>query len=180
MALDRLEHCFRHIAHPHYSDGTQARFDPLHSDQYCHFLFFLSWQAYTDAQDEDLAKRLFYLNKILHAFNCMYDTALPDVFWLIHVVGTVLGKARYRNHLVVRQNCTVGAIRGDYPDLGNGLILSANTSVIGRCRIGQNVMLGPGCTLVNENVPDNTLVLRNPKIICKPNSERALSTHFYH
>lgn len=177
-ALPRLEHCFARIAHAQYSDGEQARFDPLHSDQYCHYLYFLASQAFAETQDEDLAKRIFYLNKALHGFNCMYDTVLPDVFWVIHSVGIVLGKAQYGRYFVVRQNCSIGAIRGEYPVVGEGLILSAGAAVIGRCRIGRNVMLGPGCTVINEDVADNSLVLGSSTNVRKENGGRALAAHF--
>jgi len=177
-ALDRVEYCFARIAHPRYSDDHGALFDPLNSDQYCQFLYFLSNSVHDRGGSEILAGRLFCLNKALHGFNCMYDTKLPAVFWVIHAVGTVLGKARYGSHFVVRQNCTVGALGQHYPQLGDGVVLSAGASIIGRCRIGRNVMLGPDCCLVNQEVPDDTLVTASSRLKTRANSPRALSTHF--
>lgn len=178
-ALDRVEHCFRHIAHPSYSDAAGARFDPFQSDQYCQYLYFLSRTVHEESQDRRLAGRLFALNKALHAFNCMYDTVLPDIFWVIHAVGTVLGKASYSDYLVVRQNCTVGAIRGEYPVMGEGLILSAGASVIGACRIGRNVMVGPGCQVVNQDLPDDTFVASAPTLKRRKNGPRPFEAHFH-
>lgn len=177
-ALDRLEFCFRHIAHPAYSENGGARFNVLNSDQYCHFLYFLANTVHARGGSEVLCQRLFCLNKALHGFNCMYDTQLPQVFWIIHAVGTVLGKATYGSHLVVRQNCTVGALGGHYPVLGDRVVLSAGASVIGRCDIGRNVMIGPGCCVLNRRIPPNTLVTTTPRIKQRPNSPRAFSIHF--
>jgi len=178
-ALDRIENCFSHISHPSYYAQQQARFDIFHSDQYCTYLYFLSSSIFQSGGDLILAKKIFALNKALHAFNCMYDTLLPDVFWLIHIVGTVLGKANYSNFLVVRQNCTVGAMAGAYPTIGKGFVMSAGSSVIGNCKIGANVMLGPGCTIVNRAVEDNTLIILNDSHTSRVNSQRALKAHFH-
>lgn len=177
-ALGRTERCFSKITHPSYGDGSQVRFNHLHSDQYCQFLYLLSREVYLSEGNTELAQKLFCLNKALHSFNCMYDTELPEFFWLIHVVGAVLGKAKYSNFLVVRQNCTVGAIAGDYPELGEGLILSAGASIVGRCRIGRNVMVGPGCCLVNREVADNVFITNEPVWRERPNGEKALRVHF--
>ncbi len=179
ITLERTENCFSHISHPSYYSEQQARFDIFHSDQYCTYLYFLSNSIFQSGEDLTLAKKIFALNKALHAFNCMYDTLLPDIFWLIHVVGTVLGKANYSNFLVVRQNCTVGAMAGAYPTIGKGFVMSAGSSLIGNCQIGANVMLGPGCTIVNRVVEDNTLIALNPGLNSRANSQRALEAHFH-
>ncbi|MCW5559393.1 MAG: hypothetical protein KIT22_16380, partial [Verrucomicrobiae bacterium] len=176
-ALDRVEYCFARIAHPRYSDDKGALFDPLNSDQYCQFLYFLSNSVHERGGSETLASRLFCLNKALHGFNCMYDTKLPAVFWVIHAVGTVLGKASYGSHFVVRQNCTVGALGGFDPQIGVRVVLSAGASIIGRCQIGRNVMLSPDCCLVNQEVPDDTLVTASSRLKTRPNSPRAFSIH---
>jgi len=87
VALQRLEYSFQHYA------GGPIAIDVLHSDRYCMYVYLLSNTVYKDAGNTRLAGKLFYLNKALHAFNCMYDAELPAIFLLIHVVGTVLGKA---------------------------------------------------------------------------------------
>jgi len=177
-ALERVEFCFRHIQNPHFFRDGSARLDHLFSDQYAQFLCYLANAAWKERGDEPLAKKIFYLNKAMHAVNCVYDTAIPDIWWLIHAVGAVIGKARYSNYLVVRQNCTIGAIRGEYPEIGEGLILSAGAMVVGRCRIGDNVMLGPGCVVMNQDIPDNVLVRASTAVETKPNSGRAFDVHF--
>lgn len=177
-ALDRLEFCFRRIAHPSYCDNGEARFDVLNSDQYCHFLYFLANTVHARGGPESLCQRLFCLNKALHGFNCMYDTQLPSVFWIIHAVGTVLGKASYGSHLVVRQNCTVGALGGHYPVIADRVVLSAGASIIGRCDIGRNVMIGPGCCVLNQKIPPNTLASTTLQLKQRPNSPRAFAIHF--
>ena len=177
-ALERVEYCFRHVAYRSYSEDGRAKFDVLHSDQYCAYLYFLANTVYRREGDPSVATKLYYLNKTLHAFNCMYDTELPDIFLIAHAVGTVLGKARYSNYLVVLHNCTVGSLSGRYPTLGERLILCAGSSVIGDCRVGDNVMLAPGCTVIRQEIPSNTLVVPASGVELRPNSERAIGTFF--
>jgi len=113
--------------------------------------------------------------------NCTYHLAFPDVFWIIHGVGTVIGNAKLSEYLVVRQGCTIGAIGGEYPEIGEGFIMSANTSIIGSCKIGRNVMLEPGSVLLKQSIPDNQRVSGNhfTGYTLKAQSEKALAIHFH-
>jgi serine O-acetyltransferase len=142
------------------------------------YLYFLSNTVYTTDQNTHLAAKVFYLNKALHAFNCMYDSDLPDVFLLIHVVGTVLGKARYSNFMVVGQNCTVGALRGEYPVLGERVILGAGSSIIGRCQVGDDVMLAPGAQVFQRDIPNHSLVRSSVHIELREYAGRAARHYF--
>jgi serine O-acetyltransferase len=177
-ALERVEFCFRHVALRGYSESGEARFDPLHADQYCAYLYFLSNTVYRNDGDPRLAAKLFGLNKALNAFNCMYDTELPDIFLVVHGMGTVLGKAKYADYLLVAHNCTIGAIGGVYPTMSEKLILSAGASVIGESRVGENVLLEPGCNLVKTNVPPNTRVSGPGPYSFKPNTLRPIEYYF--
>jgi serine O-acetyltransferase len=181
-ALQRLEHAFVRINHASYSREGNAHFSIFHSDQYAAFLVLLSHQVHREQAHHPVAQKLFGLNKALHGLNCMYDVELPPVFWLLHSVGAVIGKAAYGNHLVVRQNCTIGALRGEYPVIGNGFIMSSGCSLIGRCRVGDNVMLGPDTTILENNLPSNTLVTGHYalEVKYKTLSTRALAAHFHH
>jgi serine O-acetyltransferase len=105
---------------------------------------------------------------------------LPPVFLFIHIVGSVIGKADYGNYFVALQGCTVGAVRGEYPVIGEGFIMSAGCSVIGRCRIGDGVMLGPSTTLFETDVPPHTLISGHylHGLTQKPLGDRAIKWHF--
>lgn len=177
VALQRIDTCFRHVVMPGYCRNGEPSFDPMHSDQYCMYLCVLANSLYRSGK-LDAAAKVFYLNKSLHAFHCMYDTDLPQLFFIVHGVGTVLGKAHYGNRFVVYQNCTVGAISGKYPTLGDGVILSAGASVFGECRIGDNVVIGPRCSVVKTDVPADTLVLAKNEWACRANSRKPLRTFF--
>lgn len=53
--------------------------------------------------------------------------------------------------------------------------MCAGTSIIGKCRIGDNVILGAGALIKDEDVPDNSLVFgQSPNLLIKKN--RLLNT----
>jgi len=107
--LERLEYCLEKSIYKPYRDNGICYFNHLNADQYTVFLYYCSNIAYLEFSNLVLAQKLFYLNKVLHSFHCMYDTILPDIFLIVHGNGTVLGKAKYSNYLVVMHGCTVGA-----------------------------------------------------------------------
>ena len=155
-ALDRVEHCFKHIAVKHYCLNGEARFSHTFSDQYAAYLWFLANTLWQEQAPVPLLHKLFYLNKTLHAFECMYDTQLPDIFFLSHTVGTVLGKATYTDFFVVSQGCTVGVHHDHYPVFDKGVALAANVSIIGQCRLGRCVSIGSNTSIFQRDLADDT------------------------
>ena len=99
-----LENCFKYINIPAYSDNKgQTFFSYLHSDQYAHFLYYLSNSLWKISQNKPICDKLIYLNKALNGFFYSYKGSLPDIFFLGHPVGSVLGNANYSDFLVVFQ-----------------------------------------------------------------------------
>jgi serine O-acetyltransferase len=161
IALQRTDNCFSHFALPHYYTGSESVFNHLFSDQYATFLWFLSntlWQTHGRAPVLD---KVYSLNKALHGLDCMYDTRLPDIFFLAHCIGTVLGKASYANFFVALQGCTIGAHNEKYPVLGIGVALAAHASIVGGCTIGNRVSIGSNTDIFQHDVPDDAAVYRN-------------------
>lgn len=178
QALQCVEYCFARTKMKSYNAGG-ARFNHLHSDQYLVFLWFLSRELWRGGEI-DAASKIYLLNKMLHAFDCMYDTQLPDIFVVIHGVGTVLGKAQYADYLVVYQGCTVGSNHGKYPVLGRGLGMGAGASIVGACSVGDHVSVGIGTTLINVNVDSQTVVYssRHVGLVIRPSNATLASEYF--
>lgn len=160
-ATERTANCFRHVSLRGYAIDGVPCLNHLHSDQYAVYLWFLSNAVWTDTQHEAIANKLFCLNKALHGFSCLYDTALPDRFILLHATGTVLGKAQYGDRFVAAQGCTVGAHHGCYPVLGCDVALLPGAAIVGECRIGDRVSVGIGATVYGQDVPDDSVVFRD-------------------
>jgi serine O-acetyltransferase len=178
-ALEKIKYCFNHISLPYYSKDNKPFFNHLNADHYTVFIYYCSNLAFKN-NDIDLAGKLFYLNKTLHSFHCMYDTDLPDIFIICHGVGTVLGKARYSNYFVTTQGCTVGAnAKLEYPDLGEYIIMYPNSSILGNSKISHNVIFGNNSLLLNQNIDHSSLVVQqHPNVIIKPLNNNIFSQFF--
>ena len=159
-ALEKVEYCFGHIHRKYYHDGTDVLFDHLNGDHFASFLYFLANTAWRNSASVELPSRLFYLNKVMHGIDLFYSVTMPEVFMLVHPLGTVLGHAHYGNHLVVYQNVTVGADEaGIYPRFGDGTVLYSKSSVIGECLFGDDVVVGANAFVLNTDVPGGSLVV---------------------
>lgn len=179
LTIDRLSFCFKHIKNRYFFDGTNSLFNHLNSDHYCMFLYFLANNAYNTGQ-LNLAEKAFYLNKALHGLDLFYKVKMPEIFMLVHPVGTVLGNAHYENFFIAYQNCTVGAVNdGEYPVFGENTILYAKSSVIGNCKIGKNVVFAANSFTLNTDIPDNKIVLGTyPQLKIKENSNEYINREF--
>lgn len=154
-AVARLENCFKQVSLKHYFNGEEAVFNHLFSDHYVMFLWYLSNSIYQHKGKCDLANKIYYLNKTLHGLDCMYDTKMPDIFLLFHSSGTMLGKAYYADYFVALQGCTVGSHKGNYPVFGKGVSLTANSSVIGKCNIGNRCTISTRTTIFQKDIEDD-------------------------
>ena len=87
---------------------------------------------------------------------------MPDIFFLTHPVGTVLGNADYSDFLVVSQNVVVNigvSIVGESrPKLGKGLYLVAGAKIIGNETIGNRVSVGVDAVIYNQVVSDDRII----------------------
>ncbi len=157
--IERMDHCFSHIHKKYYQEQGQAVFNHLNSDHYAMFLYVVSNQAWRQGYIP-IAEKAFLLNKALHGIDAFYAITLPDVFLFVHPVGTVLGNASYADCLVVYQNVTVGSDKdGIYPTFGKSTVLYSKSSVIGRCKIGNNVSIAAHSFVRNMDVPDDSVVV---------------------
>lgn len=82
-----------------------------------------------------------------------------------HPIGIVIGKGvNIGKNCVIYQNVTIGVkSREDrvYPTIGNNVIISANSVIIGSIRIGNNVTIGASAVVLKD-IPDNSIVVGNP------------------
>jgi serine O-acetyltransferase len=128
----------------------------------CAFFYFLYNSGYREKLNDKILTQLFYLNKILHSIDIFYTVELPDVVLFVHPLGTVIGKAKFDNYLVIYQNVTIGSTRESkellYPKFGKSIIFYSNSSVIGDCKVGNNVTFGANANIVNKDIKDNKIV----------------------
>ncbi|MCO4781860.1 MAG: transferase [Candidatus Cloacimonetes bacterium] len=167
-ALLRCEKCFVGGAEKSYELEGQAFFNHFHSDQYSIFLYYLSNSLYQDERPNDIAERVYCLNKALNGLDLFYEVEMPEVFFLEHPVGSVIGRAKYGEKFRFSQNCTIGSHKGIYPIIGDNVAMMVGSKVIGDCKVGDNVIISVNSFVLNTNIPSNSLVFgSSPHLIVK-------------
>lgn len=187
LGLERLENCFKYITFPAYCNQKgQTFFSHLHSDQYSQFLYYFSNSLWNISENKPICDKLIFLNKILNGMFYSYKGNLPDVFFLAHPVGTILGNASYENFLVVFQNVTVNTDANELgesaPKLGKGLFLGAGAKIIGNKTIGDCVSIGVDALVYNQEIPDNKVVTRNANgqvIVSERKKENCMAQNYF-
>jgi serine O-acetyltransferase len=162
LAIERTENCFTNIHRKYYNENGKIRFNHLNSDHMVNFLWFMA-NSLSQVDRIYEAEKLSYLNKIMHSIDAWHNISLPDVFLVVHPLGTVLGNAKYENFLVVYQNVTVGATtENKYPKFYGPSVLYSKASVIGDCAIGENVVLAANSLAINQDIKMNSIYIGNP------------------
>jgi serine O-acetyltransferase len=140
---------------------------------YTNFLYWLSRYLYEE-NDEELASKVYGLNKMCHAVDLFYAIKLPTIWSCEHPLGSVMGRAEYGDRFFFYQGCTVGGNihKGtiSYPLIGHDVKMYSNSKVLGKSHIGNNVIIAANTYIINQDVPDNSIVFgQSPNIIIKNN-----------
>ena len=172
-ALERLEHCFAAVDNKYFFDGQSAVFNHLHGDQYAMWLYFLANELHRQGGDPAVCSKLFLLNKALHGCDIFYEVMLPEIFLLVHPLGTVLGRGNYADYFVAYQRVGVGSNHDIYPTFGTHVTLRPGAAVLGTSRIGNDCQVATESLVLDRDLPDGTLYIGNPKTaVTKANPTR--------
>jgi serine O-acetyltransferase len=101
-----------------------------------------------------------------YGFQISYKTNIGKGFYIGHW-GTIV----VSHNVIIGNNCninhgvTIGEAsrtkKGEAPTIGDFVWMGTNSIIVGKIKIGNNVLIGPGA-YVNFDVPDNSIVLGNP------------------
>jgi serine O-acetyltransferase len=179
-ALERVERCFANVTAKGFRDADGVTFRHRHTDQYAIFLYYFANTAFRLSPGHPLAEKAYGLNKILNGLDAFFEVELPEIFLLVHPVGTVLGRAKYADYFCVYQNVTVGSnLAGENPSFDEGVTLYGGSRIIGACAIGANTMVSTGAIVIDQSIADNSLVFGvSPANTVKPN-QRNVKTHVF-
>ena len=157
--LARLEYSFSKVKDKYFNENNAPVFNHLNSDHMVVLLYYIGNSGFKSGFDKNILEKMYYLNKIMHSVDIFYSVELPDIFCVAHPLGTILGHADYSDYFYVYQNVTVGSTKeGVYPTFGEGVACFSNTSIIGDCKIGNNVIFTANSTIINKDIPDNSMV----------------------
>jgi len=165
LALDKTVFCFSKINDKYYYDKSNKKinFNHLNSDHLATFLYFLSYDCFDKKKRISICDKIYYLNKSLNSVDIYYQVKLPDIFLLVHPVGTVLGRAIYEDYLMVYQGVNVGSNKANSPKFSKFTILRPSSTILGKCHIGLNCEIAAGSILIDQNLSKNTIYYGNPK-----------------
>jgi len=153
-------------------------FNHFNSLQYATFLYLLGNEHWRKDPSSSIADRLFCLNRALNAMDLFYAVEMPEVFFISHGVGSVLGNATYGNRLVFFHNVTVGRIGDNRPTIGENVILYPGSRITGRSEIGNNTVVSAGTVVHDISVPDNVVVMfSGAELVFKPLKRNYLSLY---
>lgn len=169
-SLMRTERCFSKSTNKYYRRDGEVLFSIYHSGQYCIFLYYLSRQIFlVYPEQRDLADKIYYLNRALNAIDLYYEVAMPEAFHLDHPLGSVMGRATYGENFTFAQSCTVGNNKGIFPEIGRDVQMLSGSKILGRCRIGDNVVIAANTYIKDTDIPANSLVFgSSPNLVIKP------------
>ncbi len=160
QAEERVYACLESIPKKYFTEAENTYFNHLQSDQYCMYLYMLANSIYKLEGINNISTKLYYLNKSLHSVDIYFTSNLPDIFLFVHPLSTILGRATFGNYFIAYQGCTVGCLNeGIFPTIGEHVIMYANASILGNCKIGNNVCIAAGVSVINREIPDNVIVL---------------------
>jgi len=169
IVKNKLHYNFLNSENKYFKREGEAFFNPFHSGQWCIFLYYLSNTLFKeDVQNRNICDKIYYLNKMLNSTDLFYEVNLPEIFFLDHPLGSVIGRGVFGNYFSFIHGCTVGNNNNVFPKFGENVKMLANSTVIGNSNIGNNVIIAANAYIKNEDIPDNSIVFgSSPHLIIK-------------
>lgn len=101
----------------------------------------------------------------IHHFDIDRHAHIGPGFYVMHRSGIVIGPSSIGNNCVLHQNVTIGqrVAAGNHgvPRLGDNVWIGPGSTIVGDITIGNDVTISAG-TVISRSVPDGSLVAGNP------------------
>ena len=172
-----------------YSKNGEGIFDLLYMDHFLILCYRFSNTLYKSGRYEELAKAIFYSSKIRTCADIFYRTEIGDYFLPVHPIGTIItphstfGKGlRLYEHVLIGPYSISSKEPEDYeqPTIGEGVIIYGYSKIMGNSKIGDNVVISLGTTIINKDIPNNSHVMmsNNGRLILLPNKNNNMNEKF--
>jgi serine O-acetyltransferase len=113
-------------------------------------------------------KVLFKLVQVLTGVELPCEVAIGPHFVIDHFGGIIIsGYAEFGENCRIRNGVVVGARRVDEkwaPIVGNNVDIGAGAKLLGRIRVGDNVVIGANAVVLSD-VPDNSVAVGVPAVV---------------
>ena len=130
--------------------GFQYSYCLRHASHARNFITKFLWEA--------MLRLMMYHSGIQSPSKTQIGPGLQFGHWGTIVVNpsAIIGK-----NFCIGHGCLIGNSQGKMkgvPSIGDNVIMQANSMIVGKCKIGNNVLIAPGA-FVNFDVPDNSIVI---------------------
>lgn len=164
--LGKMERCFSYIKNKYYCSCGEPIFNPLHVCQWTMFLYEMAHSIYkTDPEHTDLCDMIYGISKCFSSADIFYGVNMPTIWFFDHPQGSVLGRAEYGNFFTFSQGCTVGNNKGAYPSIGEHVSMMSGSKILGKCCIGDHVILAANSFVMDRDIPSFSIVFGEGKDI---------------
>ncbi len=177
---DEIREEHRNINRKYYRTNDKTPIvNPLHTAHYARLIYYFSRVLFLKNVDRLILDQMFLSIKTRCNIDLFYEVELKRYFLPEHALGTVIGRAKYDDYLVVCQNCTIGNNRNVYPRFGKGVVLRPGAVVLGDCSIGDNVQISAGTIVIDRDIPANSIVFgRSPDLVIRQSHEISAAEFF--
>lgn len=105
-------------------------------------------------------------------------------FFIDHGMGVVIGETtEIGDDVTLYQGVTLGGTGKEkekrHPTIGNNVVISADATILGPIKIGDNARVGAGAVVVN-NVPKNSTVVGIPGKVVKKDGKKIPTIDLHH
>lgn len=127
---------------------------------------------------------MYYPAALMHRhYGHKYGIGLPvnvevgEGLCFAHFNCIFIGAERIGRNLTMYQGCTIGAVHGKgAPSIGDNVLMYAGSKIVGKVRVGNNVVVGANAVVVSD-VPDNAVVVGVPAKVVSYNASK-ITQHF--
>lgn len=131
-----------------------------------------------------LARFISHLSRFLTGIEIHPGAKIGKRFFIDHGMGVVIGEtAEIGNDVLIYQGVTLGGTGKEkgkrHPTIEDGVVISADATILGPVKIGKNSRVGAGAVVIND-VPPNSTVVGIPGKVVKKDGVRINPLDLHH
>lgn len=131
-----------------------------------------------------IARFISHLSRFLTGIEIHPGARIGRRFFIDHGMGVVIGETtEIGDDVVIYQGVTLGGTGKEkgkrHPTIEDGVVISADATVLGPVRIGKNSRVGAGAVVIND-VPPNSTVVGIPGKVVKKDGVRIHPLDLHH